>query len=204
MYRYIRFIVSKRTFYDAETNKELGKDYIKIDQSWIITARIHDYLFYVISTSLSNANKTKMPSDIHGPLQSDDDVVFILKNTTTDWRITMLAYEDWEKLHNYGISDVYCYDSLDLVKIPIQMTDGKPANPIIRKCNYELDNRAEEENGFDEHYMITETYRRTTPKTGEVFNQLAKVNFYRAYIIQLLQDGTKVMYCENKPGNWDF
>ena len=204
MYRYIRFKANDESFYDAETDKLIGTGYIKLDQSWILSSQVHNYAKFVISTSLSNANKAKTPSEIHGPLEGYGDIVFILKNTTNDWGITMLQYDDWKKLHDIGISDVYYYGRLDLVTIPIQIIDGVEVNPIISMRNYELADHTEEENGFNEHYLVVDKYRRIAAKPSEAFNDLAPVNHYRAYIIQALQDGTKVMYCEKTPGHWDF
>ena len=88
--------------------------------------------------------------------------------------------------------------------IPIQIIDGVEVNPIISMRNYELADHTEEENGFNEHYLVVDKYRRIAAKPSEAFNDLAPVNHYRAYIIQALQDGTKVMYCEKTPGHWDF
>ena len=191
-------------FSDAIENKPLGNHFIRIENSWIISA-ISDFAntISIIVCCLSNANKTLQPIIPIQHLGSKFDFAIVLKSGTTNWSVSYIDYNVWAVLYRLGVRSIYRIGKS--ITIPIQVINNKELNPIIDICNFVQASSRIEENGFKEHYIKYVTYI-TKPLSTKLLPLGIEpddvTEMYQPFIIQQNQDGTKSLYFNDRQGIW--
>ena len=191
------------SFVDLVTNTELGKEYIKLENSWILSLVPNYTGTNCIVTCLSNANKSKNPvKELPSVLIYDH--VIILETTASDFSVQFVPRNIWDITRKYNVQNFYPIHYTFDPTVVLQYINGVCVNPVLESCNYVVEYTKTQTDGFQEHYLTYVTYKRTkrpVPLSCEF------PEGHRAFIIQSNGDGAEsssMIYEDSGTNVWDL